>query len=160
MRSNSLVIVNKELVRLNILKSGGVLFITIFLCLWYPFTLLFLLLIPVILGFYQGIEFDPILKRYRIFKGFYLLKRGEWKEIKESYSLVILSKSGRKEVTGTMLVGQYSGGQEGFYELYLMGSNHRNRVFIDTSKKIQKIQELAESIGKEMAIPIEKYNPV
>lgn len=151
-------ITNQELYKLNIIIAC-VLIVPICLFSFAYSLILFLLLLPIfILTIYSGVQIDTKNKRYRKFKNILFTKRGEWKELKDEYELVILSKSGVKSVIGSRMATQLDIDM-GYFELYLMSANHLNRFYLDASIEAKEIKELANLISNETGLSIVRFNP-
>src|SRR5690606_1374362 len=118
--------------------------------LWFLFGVLLSVLI---LFINNGVEIDPKNMKYRSYKTYYWIKKGEWKNIPLNSSLVILTKTGTQSTSGGRGAQEIS--RSGlYYELYLMNSEHRNRFYIDNSENKLEIETTARKISEKTGIAI------
>jgi hypothetical protein len=150
---------NKELYKLSLLIAVFVALASLFFAKVVDPSYCFgLILSLLVLTYSQGVEFDPVNKRYRNYKSFLFMRKGVWKEIGENKELVVLVKHGTKSTTGTMMTASLKI-KGGFSELYLMNATHTNRFFIDSSENHEQIDHRAFVLSQQLGLPIRPFSP-
>lgn len=161
-----MIIRDKESYRLNIIlavvlalsipftmETSSIAYIKVIICC-VTFSLIFL-----ILQRSSGLELNFKTKEYRYYSRFFGNIKGQWLSLSHYTSVVVLSKTGTKSATGTGMTGSLKV-KQGFYELYLMDSNHLKRLFILNTKKKKEIDKMIVLMKSNFNVSLEKYNPI
>ena len=113
----------------------------------------------VILSKSSGLELDFSMKRYRKYNKFLRKTKGEWRDLSKFPNIVVLSKTGSKTASGTLMTSSLKVLQ-GFYELYLMDENHLKRLFILSTDDFNVLQRKITTLKLKLNIPEVPYNPI
>ena len=154
-----MIIVNKELRRLNFMIIFGIFFMIFFLHKIIPFISILFIFIPYLLFLTKGVEIDFSKSRIRNFIGFLNFKKGQWKDINKYKNIVILVKNGKVNIQGTLLTADVELKDE-FYELYLMTENHRQRFFVMSSNSKGDIMKVVTDMLTKTQLELKKYKPI
>jgi hypothetical protein len=106
-----------------------------------------------------GIEIDKTNCKYRYFKSFYGKKSGKWLNLEKFKVLTILKKNLKGQVLSPKLVTALNYKQVVF-EVNLTTESHRAKVALKRFKTLDLANKFAKSLSKELAFPLENYNPI
>jgi hypothetical protein len=143
----NLIVKDDDFRKLNALIIFGILFISLFLFMVTPYIFLMFAFIPFLLLREKGVEFDFKSQQIRRYNKSFFERVGYWSDIDKFQFVVILTKTGKKSVSGTLLTSNIR--VEGtFYEVYLANESLSKRVFIFSSEKKSKALNTVDTILK------------
>lgn len=154
-----MLIRNNDLYRLNLAASTGILLLILLFCTFSAYLLLLLLLIPLFLIRHQGVELDFQGMRYRKYTAFGRSVKGEWKPISPGYQLVVLYKTGRRQMIHPLTLLPEDSSLDKYHELYLMDTTHTKRLFLHSGKNAAITGKIIRQITESSPLRQARYNP-
>lgn len=107
----------------------------------------------------SGLELDFSMKQYRKYNKFLINTKGEWRDLSKFPNIVVLSKTGSKTASGTLMTSTLKV-KQGYYELYLMDKHHLKRLFILSTDDTRELNKKIMTLKSKLKIPEQPYNPI
>ncbi len=107
----------------------------------------------------SGLEIDTANMRYRYYKSFVNLRRGQWKSFASYSASTILKKQGAKVRPGPKLAYEHRMILEE-HQVFLTDQSHRKRLYLKHFDTAEQARKYALGFKEKTGIPLERFNPV